>query len=125
MQLGGSDPEKVYQAERKFCSDFTSVCIQIQLCEENTCSSFTVAVWFEAEVFLQFRFLRWLALGWSEFAAEVLRRRVQQPVGVHQTQVPHVAAGGVQQLVEDDVRWLGLEKDGGRVDGHRLVGVQS
>lgn len=70
-------------------------------------------------------FLCWLALGGSEFAAKVLWRCVQQPVGVHQTQVSHVAAGGVQQLIEDHVRWLGLEKDGGGVDGHGLVGVQS
>lgn len=68
-------------------------------------------------------FLRWLALVEVELAAKVLGRRVQQPVGIHQTEVSHVAAGGVQQLVEDDVRWLGLEKDGGRVDGDGLVGV--
>lgn len=66
-----------------------------------------------------------LALGRSEFAAKVLRRRLEQPVGVHQTQVSHVAAGRVQQLVEHHVCWLGLEKDGGGVDGHGLVCVQS
>lgn len=65
-----------------------------------------------------------LALGGSQFAAKVFRRRFQQPVGVHQTQVPHVAARRVQQLVEDHVRRLGLEEDGGRVDGDGLVGVQ-
>lgn len=65
-----------------------------------------------------------LALGGSQFAAKVFRRRFQQPVGVHQAQVPHVAAGRVQQLVEDHVRRLGLKEDGGRVDGDRLVGVQ-
>lgn len=70
-------------------------------------------------------FLYWLALGGVQFAAKVLWRCVQQPVGVHQTQVSHVAAGGVQQLVEDYVCWLALEKDGGGVDGHGLVGVQS
>ncbi len=70
-------------------------------------------------------FLRWLALGGSEFAAKVLWCCVQQPVGIHQTQVSHVAAGGVQQLIEDHICWLGLEKDGGGVDGHGLVGVQS
>ena len=66
-----------------------------------------------------------LALGRSEFAAKVLRRRLEQPVGVHQTQVSHVAAGRVQQLVEDHICWLGLEKDGGGVDGNGLVWVQS
>ncbi len=69
-------------------------------------------------------FLSRLTLGGSQFAAKVLGCCVQQPVGIHQTQVSHVAAGGVQQLVEDHVRWLGLEKDGGRVDGNGLVGVQ-
>lgn len=68
-------------------------------------------------------FLCWLALVEVELAAKVLGRCIQQPVGVDQTEVSHVAAGGVQQLVEDHVRWLGLEKDGGRVDGHGLVGV--
>lgn len=66
-----------------------------------------------------------LAFGGSQLAAKVFRCRFQQPVGIHQTQVPHVAAGGVQQLVEDHVCWLGLEEDGGGVDGHGLVGVQS
>lgn len=70
-------------------------------------------------------FLYWLALGGSQLAAKVVWCCIQQPVGIHQTQVPHVAAGGVQQLIEDHVCWLGLEKDGGGVDGHRLVGVQS
>lgn len=65
-----------------------------------------------------------LALGVSQFAAKVFGRRFQQPVGVHQAQVPHVAAGRVQQLVEDHVRRLGLKEDGGRVDGDGLVGVQ-
>lgn len=74
--------------------------------------------------FISVLYLSELALGGAQLAAKVLRRCVQQPVGIHQTQVSHVAAGGVQQLIEDDVRRLGLEKDGGRVDGHRLVGVQ-
>lgn len=66
-----------------------------------------------------------LLVSGSQFAAKVFWCCIQQPVGIHQTQVSHVAAGGVQQLVEDHVCWLGLEKDRGRVDGHRLVGVQS
>lgn len=64
-----------------------------------------------------------LALVEVELAAKVLWCCIQQPVGVYQAEVSHVAAGGVQQLVEDYVCWLGLEKDGGRVDGYRLVGV--
>lgn len=66
-----------------------------------------------------------LAFGGSQFAAKILWRCVQQPLGIHQTQVSHVAAGGVQKLVEDDVRRLGLEQDGGGMNRHRLVGVQS
>lgn len=57
--------------------------------------------------------------------AEVLGGRGQQPVCIHQTQTLHVAAGRVQQLVEDHVGRLTLEEDGRRVDGHGLVGVQS
>jgi len=75
-------------------------------------------------VFTPVASLHWLAPGGVELAAKVLRRRIHQPVGVHQAQVPHVAAGRVQQLVEDHVGRLGLEQDGGRVDGHGLVGVQ-
>lgn len=70
---------------------------------------------------LQFR---GLALGGPQLAAKVLRGGLQQPVGVHQTQVPHVAAGRVQQLVEHHVGRLTLEEHGGRVDGHGLVAVQ-
>lgn len=66
-----------------------------------------------------------LALGDVEFAAKVLWSCIEQPVSIHQTEVSHVAAGGVQQLVEDHVRWLGLEQDRGGVDGHRLMCVQS
>lgn len=68
--------------------------------------------------------LWWLALGGAQLAAEVLGRRLLQPLGVHQAQVAHVAARGVQQLVEHHVGWLGLEEDGGRVDAHGLVCVQ-
>lgn len=97
---------------------------KIQLGEE-----FPVLLWwFEEGSVLSFTsvlFLYWLALSGSQFAAKVLWCCIQQPVGIHQTQVSHVAAGGVQQLIEDHVCWLGLEKDRGRVDGHRLVGVQS
>lgn len=66
-----------------------------------------------------------LAPGDVQLAAKVVWGCFQQPVCVHQTQVSHVAARRVQQLVEDHVRWLGLEEDGGRVDGDGLVGVQS
>lgn len=70
-------------------------------------------------------FLCWLALRRVKFTAKVVWRCIQQPVSIDQTQVSHVAAGRVQQLVEHHVCWLGLEKDRGGVDGHRLVGVQS
>lgn len=130
-QLGGSDPEK-FTTQKTFGSDLhlyeiVSVFIQIQLCEENTFSSLTVAGWLEEgslQRFTSVLFLCWLALGGSQLAAKVLRCCIQQPVGIHQAQVSHVAAGRVQQLIEDHVRWLGLEKDGGGVDGHRLVCVQ-
>lgn len=69
--------------------------------------------------------LRGLALGGTELSTEVLWCRLLQPLGINQTQVPHVAARGVQELVEYHVGRLTLEQDGGWVDGHRLVGVQS
>ena len=65
-----------------------------------------------------------LTLGVAQLAAEVLWRGVHQPLGVHEAEVPHVAARGVQQLVEHHVGRLGLEQHGGRVDGHALAGVQ-
>lgn len=66
-----------------------------------------------------------LAFAQEQFVAKVLGCRGQQPVCIHQTQTPHVAAGRVQQLIEDHVGRLTLEEDGRRVDGHGLVGVQS
>lgn len=64
-----------------------------------------------------------LAFGDVQFVAEVLGCRVHEPVSVDQAQTPHVAAGRVQQLVEDHVGRLTLEEDGRGVDGHGLVGV--
>lgn len=66
-----------------------------------------------------------LAPGAVDLAAKVVWCCIQQPVWVHQTQVSHVTAGRVQQLVEHHVCWLGLEEDGGWVDGDWLLGVQS
>lgn len=55
--------------------------------------------------------------------AEVLGCGVHEPVSVDQAQPPHVAAGRVQQLVEDHAGRLTLEEDRRGVDGHGLVGV--
>lgn len=66
----------------------------------------------------------WLALGGAKLPTKVLGCSVHQPISIHQAQVPHVAAGGVQELIEDHVGRLGLEEHRGGVDGYRLVGVQ-
>lgn len=64
-------------------------------------------------------------LGEVKFASKVLWCCIQQPVSIHQTQVSHVAAGCVQQFIEDHIGRLCLEEDGGRVDSYRLMGIQS
>lgn len=103
-----------------------SVSFNSILCDEKTFSSFIPTGRFkEGTALTPDPSLHWLALAGVEFAAKVLRRCIQEPVGVHQAQIPHVAAGRVQQLVEDHVRRLGLEQDGGWVDSHGLTGVQS
>lgn len=62
-------------------------------------------------------------LGCSELPTEVLGGCIVQPVGIHHTQVPHVALIGVQEFIVRDTGWLAMEKDRGGVDGHRLMGV--
>lgn len=68
---------------------------------------------------------RALTLCCAQLAAEILRRGFMQPISIYQAQIPHVAACRVQELVEDHVGRFGLEQDGGGMDGHSLMGVQS
>lgn len=62
-------------------------------------------------------------LGRSQPPAEVVGRRIVQPVCVHHAQVPHVALVGVKQPVVHHAGWLAVEEHGGGVDGHQLVRV--
>lgn len=64
-------------------------------------------------------------LGCSELPAEIIGRRVVQPVCVHHAQVPHVALVGVQQPVVNHTGGFAVEEHRRGMDGHQLVGVHS
>lgn len=66
-----------------------------------------------------------LTLCGAKLPAEILWRGFLQPIGIHQAQIPHVTAGRVQELIKHHVCWFGLEQDGGRMDRHGLLCVQS
>lgn len=87
---------------------YENVFIQIQPGEEFFPVLLILGSWPSWDLPLS-SFSGWLALGGSQFAAKVLWRCIQQPISIHQTQVSHIVAGGVQKLVEDYIGWLGLE----------------
>lgn len=61
--------------------------------------------------------------GGSQLPPEVLWGGLIQPLGIHHTEVSHVALVGVEQFSVHDAGRLAVEEDGRGVDGHRLVSV--